>query len=77
MYTYSMEVTVGQIWRHYKGKHYKILLLGKHSETGEEMVAYQRQEDGNVYFRPMNLFFLTVEWEGKTVPRFTLVNDII
>lgn len=72
-----MEVKVGQIWRHYKGKHYKILVFGKQSETGEEMVAYQRQEDGNIYFRPMNLFFLNVEWEGKTLPRFTLINDII
>lgn len=68
-----MEVKVGQTWRHYKGKHYKVLILGKHSEKGEEMVAYQRQEDGNIYFRPMNLFFLNVEWEGKTVPRFTLM----
>ncbi len=65
----------GQIWQHYKGKHYKILVLGKHSETGEELVAYDRQEDGNVYFRPISLFFSQVEWEGKTVPRFVLTEN--
>jgi len=70
-----MEIEVGEIWRHYKGKHYKILVLGKYSETGEAMVAYQRQEDGSIYFRPMDLFFQDVEWEGKTVPRFVLVSE--
>ena len=68
-------IKAGQIWQHYKGKHYKILVLGKHSETGEELVAYQRQEDGNVYFRPIDLFFNEVEWEGKTVPRFVLISE--
>ncbi len=70
-----MELKVGQIWQHYKGKHYKMLVLGKHSETGEEMVAYQRQEDGNIYFRPLDLFFSNVEVEGKTVPRFVFISD--
>ena len=65
----------GQTYRHYKGNHYKIIVLGKHSETGEEMVAYQRQEDGNVYFRPIDLFFNEVEWEGESVIRFTLVSE--
>jgi hypothetical protein len=65
----------GQLYRHYKGNHYKILVLGKHSETGEELVAYERQEDGNVYFRPTSMFLESVEWEGKTVPRFTLVSQ--
>ncbi len=70
-----MELKVGQIWRHYKGKHYKLLVFCKHSETGEELVVYQRQEDGNTYARPISLFFTTEEWEGQTVPRFTFVSD--
>jgi hypothetical protein len=70
-----MELKVGQIWKHYKGKHYKMVIFAKHSETGEELVVYQRQEDGNVYARPVDLFFNDVEWEGKTVSRFTFVSD--
>jgi hypothetical protein len=69
------KIKIGQLWQHYKGMHYKILLLGKHSETGEELAAYQRQEDGNVYFRPVDIFFKDVEWEGKIVPRFVLIED--
>ncbi|MCE9644345.1 DUF1653 domain-containing protein [Candidatus Parcubacteria bacterium] len=67
-----MELNPGQVWRHYKGNHYKIICLGKHSETGEELVAYMRQEDGKIYFRPLKIFFSEVEWEGKKMPRFVL-----
>ena len=65
----------GQLWQHYKGKHYKIIVLGKHSETAEELVAYQRQEDGHVFFRPIELFFSETQWQGNTVPRFILVSE--
>lgn len=68
----NQEIKIGQIWKHYKGNHYKIIVVGVHSETGEELVAYQRQEDGKVYFRPIELFFSNVEKEGETVPRFIL-----
>ncbi len=65
----------GQLWRHYKGKHYRIIVLGKHSETDELLVAYKREEDGHVFFRPIELFFDEVEWEGKRVPHFTLISE--
>lgn len=71
-----MEIKPGQLYRHYKGKHYRILALGQHSETDEELVAYQRQEDGRIKFRPHELFFNEVEWEGKKLPRFVLVEDV-
>lgn len=70
-----MEIKPGQIYRHYKGKTYKIIILGRHSETLEDLVACQRQEDGNVYFRPKEMFFQNVEYEGKIVPRFALVSE--
>ncbi len=70
-----MELKVGQIWKHYKGKHYKMLVFCKHSETGEELVVYERQEDGNNYARPIDLFFQEVEYKGKIEPRFVLVSE--
>lgn len=70
------EIKLGQVYKHYKGNHYKILLLGKNSETGEEMVAYQRVEDNKIWFRPKDLFFNVVEWEGGKIIRFTLTEDI-
>ena len=70
-----MDLKPGQVWKHYKGNDYKIVVLGKHSETEEEMVVYEQLHSGRIYIRPMNLFFNDVEWEGKTVPRFTFVSD--
>ena len=71
-----MEIKIGQIWKHYKkDNHYKILVFCRHSETSEDLVVYQRQEDGNTYARPRNMFFDIVEWEGKQVPRFSLISE--
>ena len=70
-----MEIKPGQIWKHYKGNDYKIIILGKHSETAEDMVVYEQMHSGKIYIRPMNLFFNDVECEGKTAPRFTLVSE--
>jgi hypothetical protein len=68
-----MKPEIGHIYKHYKGKHYKILTCCKHSETGEELVVYERQEDGNRYARPLNMFWEEVEFDGQKVPRFVLV----
>lgn len=36
---------------------YRVTKLGKHSETLEEMVAYEpAHSDGTVWFRPLELF---------------------
>lgn len=36
------EPAKSEIWRHFKGKYYKIICIGHHSETGEKMVVYAR-----------------------------------
>lgn len=64
------EIKVGQVYRHYKGNHYRILALGKHSESGEELVTYQRQEDSHVYSRPKAMFFDEIVKDGVKTTRF-------
>ncbi len=55
--------------------------IAKHSETEEELVIYKPLFDaestrlGKAQFaaRPVNMRFDQIEWEGKSVVRFTLV----
>ncbi|MBT7902670.1 DUF1653 domain-containing protein [Candidatus Woesearchaeota archaeon] len=65
------------IYQHFKNvKEYRVLGIGTHSETLEELVVYQaRYEDSefgpeHIWLRPKNNFFQMVEYQGKTVPRF-------
>jgi len=40
-------------YRHFKGGYYQVLALALHTETGELLVVYQSEQDGQVYARPV------------------------
>jgi Uncharacterized protein conserved in bacteria len=70
------EIRPGQIWRHFKGGVYRVLYLAKHSETGEELVIYTKNDSGGaVWARPASMWLETVERDGKSQPRFELIFD--
>ena len=68
------------IYKHYKGKLYRVLGVAKHSETLEELVVYETLYDNptsKLWVRPKKMFEETVELEGKTMPRFKYIgNDL-
>lgn len=74
--TTKEELVVGALFQHYKGKKYKILAIGVHTEEYEKYVVYEGQYncekfgDKPVWVRPLKMFFETVEFSGKEVPRF-------
>lgn len=74
-----MQIKPGQIYRHYKSDHtYKIIKIGLHSETLQEMVVYEaiyESNMGKIWIRPIEMWFEEMEWEGKNVPRFVLVSE--
>lgn len=73
-----MEIKIGQIWRHYKGGMYKILLLAVNNQTDElyDAVVYQDVDDeSKIWTQSKERFLSTEEYEGKTVPRFTFISD--
>ncbi len=66
------------IYRHYKGRKYKVHFVSKHSETLEEFVVYQtlyNNPESKFWVRPIELFIDKVEWEGKTVKHFEFISE--
>lgn len=58
------------LYEHYKGKRYRLLHIGRHTETHEEMVVYQQlYGTGDIWVRPLDMFVETVN--GK--PRFRFI----
>ncbi|KPX60174.1 Protein of unknown function [Pseudomonas syringae] len=69
----NMQLQPG-LYRHYKGPHYRVFSVAKHSETEEEVVFYQAlYGDFGMWVRPLNMFLESVEVDGEHVPRFALV----
>lgn len=71
-----MEPKLG-FYEHYKGKRYRVIGVGKHSETLEDMVLYEPQYESiaKLWVRPLSMFLEEVEVEGKRVPRFRYLGD--
>lgn len=63
-------------YHHYRsGKLYETLVEVRHSETLEELVVYRNVETGELWARPVAMFFARVKNEmGDEVPRFAYVS---
>jgi hypothetical protein len=75
------KVPIGALFEHFKGKRYKILGIGRHSETLGLCVVYEALYDspefGNHagWVRPLEMFLETIVVNGKKVPRFRLISQ--
>ena len=69
------------IYKHYKGKLYKVTGFAHHSETLEEMVIYEALYDskefgyGATWVRPKKMFDEEVNVEGVTYSKFMFIGD--
>ena len=74
-----MNIEVGKIYRHYKGKLIKVILKGLDSENKEEMIAIEELEEsqgypkGQIWFRNSKDFFDEVN-SNEQKYRFELFN---
>ena len=70
-----MEIQRGT-YRHFKGGEYHVIGVATHSETGEQMVIYQAlYGDHALWARPAAMWFQTVMYQGRQVPRFTYIGE--
>ena len=72
------DIVVGAMYKHYKGKFYRILGVAKHSETLEELVVYEALYDNplsKLWVRPKKMFLEKIEKDGKKIPRFALAEE--
>lgn len=58
-------------YRHFKGGHYEVLGVVRHSETLAPLVLYRPLDtDVGMWVRPFEMFVAQVEVEGIMRPRF-------
>ena len=74
------QVKIGGIYRNWKtGNLYKVIGLGKHSETLEDLVFYEALYDNpksKLWARPLALFIdEKILPDGTKKPRFKLVEE--
>lgn len=70
---FEKEIVTGAIYQHYKGNQYRVIGIGKHSETLEDVVLYEALYDnplGRLWCRPVSMWSELVEVAGEKVPRF-------
>ena len=64
------------LYRHYKGKDYRVIALARHSETEEPLVVYQAlYGERGIWVRPVSMFNEIIDSGGKRVPRFARVGE--
>lgn len=72
----ARQVPINAVYRHYKGNYYRVIDVALLEETAEGAVVYQAlYGEGVKFIRPLEDWRQTVEWQGKTVNRFSLAEE--
>lgn len=74
---------MNNIFRHYKGNHYRVLHVADHTETREKIVVYKQLHEneyphGYIWCRPYNMFYEDiVYYNNKIIKRFEPVENVL
>jgi GNAT superfamily N-acetyltransferase len=75
---YGSIPVIGGRYRHYKGKEYTVLAVGRHSEDLSPLVVYRAEYgDHAVWVRPLSMFMDCVSAEGVVQRRFSCISDVL
>lgn len=61
-------------YRHYKGGVYEIVCEALLESDPNITLMIYKSEEGLIWARPKDVFFETVQHQGRTVPRFAPIN---
>jgi hypothetical protein len=67
----------GEVYRHYKGDLYRVVLLAEHSNDTEWMVVYEalyENPDAPYFTRPLREWDQVIDWEHMQIKRFTKID---
>lgn len=78
------EVTIGRVYRHFKGNYYFVENIAYDSETKERMVVYKplyyREDGKHIWIRPEKMFLETIPERPDNITRqkhrFELADNI-
>lgn len=74
--TFLIEITMQTgLYRHFKGKFYRVLGLVKHSETEEELVLYHPVGSDQLWVRPRAMWDESINRSEYQGPRFVRVEE--
>jgi hypothetical protein len=72
---FMKDVKLGK-YRHFKGNEYELIGVAHHSESLEDYAVYRAlYGDGELWIRPLAMFFEKVERDGKIFDRFTYIGE--
>lgn len=72
----SRVIKPGDLFRHYKGAHYKVTNVSTHTETLEQLVVYHNIDKPNEsWARPLDMFNDCMIIDNKYQLRFVLITD--
>ncbi len=75
-YEEALETVRPGKYRHFKGNEYEVIGIARHSETEEPMVVYRALYGScGLWVRPAGIWNETVTRDGKTVQRFTRMEE--
>jgi len=67
-------------YEHYKGKRYRVLGVGQHTESDDYFVVYtplyEHAGQPDIWLRPYDMFVGIVEVDGKIIERFKRLEAI-
>lgn len=75
--TIMQQLIIGGVYRHFKDHNVKVIAEAYDSETQEKMVVYIHLNEGSTWVRPKSMFLGQVTRDGKTLDRFTLIDEPI